>query len=182
MENMASFPDLRPHRRSAKAEPSAASKTRTRLLLASPPRSCSQPLSRHRARHSPGKKAHDASAFLTREAGPAAGLRAPRQDAGADLTVRTISAASRSIPPAVSRVASGTLLRAAGAGMSMASRDARRSVRGDPRYTDSERTLTGCSAPAGKPHLALDSLDPAPATTRPRRRGHVCRSAHVADQ
>jgi len=33
MENMASFPDLRPHRRLAKAERPAASKNRTRLLL-----------------------------------------------------------------------------------------------------------------------------------------------------
>jgi hypothetical protein len=34
MEKMASFPDLRPHRRSAKAERGAASKNRTRLFLA----------------------------------------------------------------------------------------------------------------------------------------------------
>ncbi|MDQ2967720.1 MAG: chitobiase/beta-hexosaminidase C-terminal domain-containing protein, partial [Actinomycetota bacterium] len=71
MENMASFPDLRPYRRSAKAERSAASKNRARLLLA-----VSAALLLTAALAVPefatlrGAKAHDASAFLTRELGP----------------------------------------------------------------------------------------------------------------
>jgi len=71
MENMASFPDLRPHRRSAKAESSVASKTRTRLLLAVSAAllfTAFVAVTELATLH--GKKAHDASAFLTRELGP----------------------------------------------------------------------------------------------------------------
>src|SRR5713226_1197523 len=71
MEKMASFPDLRPHRRSAKAERSAASKNRARLLLVV---SAALLLTAFFAVSEfatlRGMKAHDASAFLTRELGP----------------------------------------------------------------------------------------------------------------
>ena len=71
---MASFPDLRPHRRLAKAERSAASKNRTRLLLVV---SAALLLTAFFAVSEfatlRGAKAHDASAFLTRELGPPLG-------------------------------------------------------------------------------------------------------------
>src|SRR6266550_8043793 len=71
MENMASFPDLRPHRRSAKAESSVASKTRTRLLLVvSATLLFTAFVAVTELATLRGKKAHDASAFLTRELGP----------------------------------------------------------------------------------------------------------------
>jgi hypothetical protein len=71
MENMASFPDLRPHRRSAKAERGAASKSRTRLLLAvSTALLFTASLAVSEFATLRGAKAHDASAFLTRELGP----------------------------------------------------------------------------------------------------------------
>ena len=71
MENMASFPDLRPHRRSAKAERGAASKNRTRLLLAvSAALLFTASLAVSEFATLRGAKAHDASAFLTRELGP----------------------------------------------------------------------------------------------------------------
>jgi len=71
MENMASFPDLRPYRRSAKAERSAVSKTRTRLLLAvSTALLFTACLAVTELATLHGKKARDASAFLTRELGP----------------------------------------------------------------------------------------------------------------
>src|SRR2546426_5200567 len=71
MENMASFPDLRPHRRSAKAESSAVSKNGTRLLLVVSTAlliTAFAAVTELATLH--GKKAHDASAFLTRELGP----------------------------------------------------------------------------------------------------------------
>ena len=68
---MASFPDLRPHRRSAKAERKAASKNRTRLLLVvSAALLFTAYLAVSELATPRGKKAHDASAFLTRELGP----------------------------------------------------------------------------------------------------------------
>ncbi len=68
---MASFPDLRPHRRSAKAESSVASKTRTRLLLVvSATLLFTAFVAVTELATLRGKKAHDASAFLTRELGP----------------------------------------------------------------------------------------------------------------
>jgi len=71
MEKMASFPDLRPHRRSAKAERSAASKNRTRLLLVvSAALLLTAFLAVSEFATLRGAKAHDASAFLTRELGP----------------------------------------------------------------------------------------------------------------
>ncbi|MGZ4402031.1 MAG: hypothetical protein ACXVRI_04200, partial [Gaiellaceae bacterium] len=71
MENMASFPDLRPHRRSAKAERGAASKNRARLLLAvSAALLLTASLAVSEFATLRGGKAHDASAFLTRELGP----------------------------------------------------------------------------------------------------------------
>src|SRR5881397_643064 len=71
MEKMASFPDLRPHRRSAKAERSAASKNRTRTLLAvSTALLFTASLAVSEFATLRGAKAHDASAFLTRELGP----------------------------------------------------------------------------------------------------------------
>ena len=71
MEKMASFPDLRPHRRSAKAERLAASKNRTRLLLAvSAALLFTAFLAVSELATLRGAKAHDASAFLTRELGP----------------------------------------------------------------------------------------------------------------
>jgi hypothetical protein len=71
MENMASFPDLRPHRRSAKAERGAASENRARLLLAvSTALLFTASLAVSEFATLRGAKAHDASAFLTRELGP----------------------------------------------------------------------------------------------------------------
>jgi DNA topoisomerase IB len=71
MENMASFPDLRPHRRSAKAERGAASKNRARILLAvSTALLITASLAVSEFATLRGAKAHDASAFLTRELGP----------------------------------------------------------------------------------------------------------------
>jgi hypothetical protein len=67
---MASFPDLRPHRRSAKAERSAASKNRTRfLLVVSATLLLTAFLAVSEFATLRGAKAHDASAFLTRELG-----------------------------------------------------------------------------------------------------------------
>ncbi len=71
---MASFPDLRPHRRSAKAESSVASKTRTRLLLVvSTALLFTAFVAVTELATLRGAKAHDASAFLTRELGPPLG-------------------------------------------------------------------------------------------------------------
>lgn len=71
MEKMASFPDLRPHRRSAKAERLAASKNRTRLLLVvSAALLFTASLAVSEFATLRGAKAHDTSAFLTREPGP----------------------------------------------------------------------------------------------------------------
>jgi len=68
---MASFPDLRPHRRSAKAERSAASKNRVRLLFAvSAALLLTASLAVTELATLRGAKAHDATAFLTRELGP----------------------------------------------------------------------------------------------------------------
>ncbi|HLB19950.1 MAG TPA: hypothetical protein VK613_12555, partial [Gaiellaceae bacterium] len=68
---MASFPDLRPQRRSAKAERGAASKNRARLLLAvSAALLLTASLAVTELATLRGAKAHDASAFLTRELGP----------------------------------------------------------------------------------------------------------------
>src|SRR5882724_7963917 len=89
MENMASFPDLRPHRRSAKAEPSAASKTRTRLLLAvSTALLFTAFVAVTELATLRGKKAHDASAFLTRELGPPLDSAPLVRTPAHDLTVR----------------------------------------------------------------------------------------------
>jgi hypothetical protein len=71
MENMASFPDLRPHRRSAKAGRSAVSGNRARLLLAvSAALLFTACLAVTELATLRGKKALDASASLTRELGP----------------------------------------------------------------------------------------------------------------
>jgi Bacterial Ig domain/Bacterial Ig-like domain len=71
MENMASFPDLRPRRRSAKAESTAASRSRTPLLLAvSAALLLTASFAVSELATLRGAKAHDASAFLTRELGP----------------------------------------------------------------------------------------------------------------
>ncbi|TML59657.1 MAG: hypothetical protein E6G18_07805, partial [Actinobacteria bacterium] len=68
---MASFPDLRPHRRSAKAECSAASKSRTRLLLAvSTALLITAFVAVTELATLRGPKALDTSALLTRELGP----------------------------------------------------------------------------------------------------------------
>ena len=68
---MASFPNLRPHRRSAKAERSVASRKRTRLLLAvSAALLFTASLAVSEFATLRGAKAPDASAFLTRELGP----------------------------------------------------------------------------------------------------------------
>ncbi|MGZ8795541.1 MAG: hypothetical protein ACXW0F_13010, partial [Gaiellaceae bacterium] len=82
---MASFPDLRPHRRSAKAERKAASKNRARLLFAvSAALLLTASLAVSEFATLRGKKAHEASAFLTRELGPpldsAPLVRAPARD------------------------------------------------------------------------------------------------------
>ena len=70
-KNMASFPDLRPNRRSAKAESLAASKSRARLFLAvSTALLCTASLAVSELATLHGAKAHDTSAFLTRELGP----------------------------------------------------------------------------------------------------------------
>src|SRR3954471_15408576 len=70
-ENMASFPDLRPNRRSAKAESTAAPRVRARLLLAvSTALLLPASLAVSELATLRGAKAHDASVFLTRELGP----------------------------------------------------------------------------------------------------------------
>ncbi|HXE93949.1 MAG TPA: hypothetical protein VN544_09140, partial [Gaiellaceae bacterium] len=68
---MASFPDLRPNRRSAKAESTAAPRNRARLLLAaSTALLLTASLAVSELATLRGAKAHDASVFLTRELGP----------------------------------------------------------------------------------------------------------------
>src|SRR5580765_1478066 len=70
-ENMASFPDLRPNRRSAKAESTAAPRNRARLLLAaSTALLLTASLAVSELATLRGARAHDASVFLTRELGP----------------------------------------------------------------------------------------------------------------
>ena len=70
-ENMASFPDLRPNRRSAKAESTAAPGNRARLLLAvSTALLLTASLAVSELATLRGARAHDASVFLTRELGP----------------------------------------------------------------------------------------------------------------
>src|SRR5438270_95604 len=71
MENMASFPDLRPQRRSAKAESAAVSRSRTPVLLAvSAALLLTASFAVSELATLRGAKAHDASAFLTRALGP----------------------------------------------------------------------------------------------------------------
>ena len=68
---MASFPDLRPNRRSAKAESTAAPRIRARLLLAvSTALLLTASLAVSELATLRGARAHDASVFLTRELGP----------------------------------------------------------------------------------------------------------------
>ena len=68
---MASFPDLRPNRRSAKAESTAASGNRARLLLAvSTALLLTASLAVSELATLRGARAHDTSVFLTRELGP----------------------------------------------------------------------------------------------------------------
>ena len=68
---MASFPDLRPNRRSAKAESTAAPGNRARLLLAvSTALLLTASLAVSELATLRGARAHDASVFLTRELGP----------------------------------------------------------------------------------------------------------------
>ena len=68
---MASFPDLRPDRRSAKAESTAAPGNRARLLLAvSTALLLTASLAVSELATLRGARAHDASVFLTRELGP----------------------------------------------------------------------------------------------------------------
>ena len=68
---MASFPDLRPNRRLAKAESTAAPGNRARLLLAvSTALLLTASLAVSELATLRGARAHDASVFLTRELGP----------------------------------------------------------------------------------------------------------------
>ncbi|MGZ4422412.1 MAG: beta strand repeat-containing protein, partial [Gaiellaceae bacterium] len=68
---MASFPDLRPNRRSAKAESTAAPGNKARLLLAvSTALLLTASLAVSELATLRGARAHDASVFLTRELGP----------------------------------------------------------------------------------------------------------------
>src|SRR5437764_7647479 len=68
---MASFPDLRPKRRLAKAESTAAARSRTPVLLAvSAALLLTASFAVSELATLRGAKAHDASAFLTRELGP----------------------------------------------------------------------------------------------------------------
>src|SRR5207244_12332681 len=71
MENMASFPDLRPRRRLAKAESTVAPRSRTPVLVAvSAALLLTAFLAVSELATLRGAKAHDASAYLTRELGP----------------------------------------------------------------------------------------------------------------
>src|SRR5437867_5636702 len=71
MENMASFSDLRPRRRSAQAESPSAPRSRTPVLVAvSAALLLTAFLAVSELATLRGAKAHDASAFLTRELGP----------------------------------------------------------------------------------------------------------------
>src|SRR5712691_1208903 len=90
-ENMASFPDLRPSKRSAKAESKAAHKFRTPVLLAvSAALLLTAFLAVSELATLRGAKAHDASAFLTRALGsplnPAPLVRTPAR--GVKVNVR----------------------------------------------------------------------------------------------
>ena len=68
---MASFPDLRPNRRSAKAGSTVAPRIRARLLLAvSTALLLTASLAVSELATLRGARAHDASVFLTRELGP----------------------------------------------------------------------------------------------------------------
>ena len=85
MENMASFSDLRPRRRSAQAESPAAPKSRTPVLVAvSAALLLTASFAVSELATLRGAKAHDASAFLTRELGPPLGsaplVRTPVDD------------------------------------------------------------------------------------------------------
>src|SRR2546425_10213565 len=71
MENMASFPDLRPGSRSAKAESKAVRGKRMRVFIAvSAALLLTAFLAVSELATLRGAKAHDTSAFLTRELGP----------------------------------------------------------------------------------------------------------------
>src|SRR5216110_3376586 len=71
MENMASFSDLRPRRRSAQAESPSAPRSRTPVLVAvSAALLLTASFAVSELATLRGAKAHDASAFLTRELGP----------------------------------------------------------------------------------------------------------------
>ena len=105
-ENMASFPDLRPNRRSAKAESTAAPGNRARLLLAvSTALLLTASLAVSELATLRGARAHDASVFLTRELGPPLDrplVRTPAQQRPGSSSrpsaesSRSVTAASRS--------------------------------------------------------------------------------------
>ena len=101
---MASFPDLRPHRRSAKAESTAAPGNKARLLLAvSAALLLTASLAVSELATLRGAKAHDASAFLTRELGPPLDSSAPRQDAGRRQS--TLASSDLAVSPSRARAA-----------------------------------------------------------------------------
>ena len=86
---MASFPDLRPNRRSAKAESTAAPGNRARLLLAvSTALLLTASLAVSELATLRGARAHDASVFLTRELGPPLDRPLVRTPARADTQAR----------------------------------------------------------------------------------------------
>src|SRR5919108_3302971 len=70
MENMASFPDLRPESRSANAEGRAVRRKSSVLLAVSAALLLTAFLAVSELATLRGAKAHDATAFLTRELGP----------------------------------------------------------------------------------------------------------------
>ena len=91
MENMASFSDLRPRRRSAQAESPSAPRSRTPVLVAvSAALLLTASFAVSELATLRGAKAHDASAFLTRELGPpldrASLVRRPARDIKVSLT------------------------------------------------------------------------------------------------
>ena len=97
---MASFPDLRPQRRSANAESTAAPRFRTPVLLAvSAALLLTASFAVSELATLRGAKAHDASAFLTRELGPpqsqASLVRTPTHDAKIEFTQAGLAAGTK---------------------------------------------------------------------------------------
>ena len=149
-ENMASFPDLRPNRRSAKAESTAAPGNRARLLLAvSTALLLTASLAVSELATLRGARAHDASVFLTRELGPP--LDRP--------LVRTPAHAT---PGSSSPPSAGSSRSATAASRSRRARQACRfasAARGAPGRLTSTASSGSCRSAARRSCSALNSVE-----------------------